>query len=119
MAKQKAVVEFTASWIPGEGEKDDPNLGFSGMIQVVDGKPTNHPAHVIWRDIEGTKPSWWPGITIPAKKQISYGPTFQDEYPYKTDLHATKIVKGSVFSVTAKDGAVTRYRIEKVETLAG
>ena len=79
----------------------------------------HHPAHVIWRDIEGTKPSWWPGITIPAKKQISYGPTFQDEYPYKTDLHATKIVKGSVFSVTAKDGAVTRYRIEKVETLAG
>ena len=119
MAKQKTVVEFTASWMPGEGEKDDPNLGFSGMIQVVDGKPTNRPAHVIWRDYEGKSPSWWPGVTIPAKKQVTYGPAFADEYPYTTDLHQINIAKGSVFSVTAKDGTVSRYKIEKVESLAG
>ena len=119
MAKQKAVVEFTASWIPGENEQDDPNCSFSGVIQVIDGKPTNHPAHIVWRDYEGTSPSWWPGVTIPAKKQVTYGPEYADEYPYVTDLHQIKIAKGTVFSVTAKDGTVTRYRIDKVETLAG
>ena len=58
MTKKKTVVEFTASWMPGEDEQDDPNLGFAGVIQVVDGKPTNHPAHVVWRDYEGKSPSW-------------------------------------------------------------
>ena len=43
MAKKNTVLEFTASWMPGEGEKDDPNCSFAGVIQVVDGKPTITP----------------------------------------------------------------------------
>ena len=117
MAK-KQVLEFTAAWVPEQQEKPDANLGFSGVIQTLDGKPTGHPAHVVLREYEeGDKPSWFPGITDPAKKEVTYGPTFQDEYPYTTDLHQVKIEKGQVFSIKDKDGLVRRYRIEKVEDL--
>ena len=116
MAK-KTVVQFSASWMPGEKEKDDAHRAFSGVIQVVDGKPTNHPAHVVLREREDDQPSWWPGLTDPAKKQITYGPAFADEYPYTTDLHQIKIAKGSVFAITDKEGTVVCYRIENVQDL--
>ena len=117
MAKQKQVLEFSAAWVPGEKEKEDPHRAFSGVVQVVDGKPTNHPAHVVLREYQDDQPSWWPGVTDPAKKQISYGPTFRDEYPYVTDLHQISIAKGQIFSIKAKDGTVVRYRIENVQDL--
>ena len=114
---KRQVLEFTAAWMPGEKEKEDPHRAFSAVIQVIDGKPTAHPAHVVLREYADDMTSWWPGLTDPAKKQISYGPAFQDEYPYTTDLHQITIAKGSVFTIKAKDGTVVRYRIEKVDDL--
>lgn len=115
---KKSVVQFTASWLPGEKGKEDTNLGFSGVIQVVEGKPTDKPAHVVLREYEdGNKPSWWPGITDAAKQQVFYGPAFADEEPWTTNLHQVKIEKGAVFEIKANDGTVRRYRIDQVEDL--
>ena len=114
---KKQVLEFTAAWMPGEKEKEDPHRAFSAVIQTLDGKPTNHPAHVVLREYQDSQPSWWPGLTDPAKRQVSYGPAFSDEYPYVTDLHQVRIAKGQIFAIKDKEGTVMRYRIEKVEDL--
>ena len=118
MAK-KTVMTFSAQLMASEKQPEDPNCSIWGQVQVVDGMPTTEPAHVVLRDYNKTSPWWWAGVTIPLKKQLSYGEDYADEQPVKTDLHEVKIAKGGVFSVTTKDGAVARYRIEKVEDLAG
>lgn len=117
MAK-KAMVQFTAAWVPPEQEPEDPNCAVVGVIQVTNGgTPTAQPAHVIVRDYDGDKPSWWPGVSVPGKKAISYGPTFGDDEFYKTDLHQTKIVQDAHFTIVAPDNSKAVYRITKVEPL--
>ena len=119
-AKSKTVVMFTAGQIPAEKEKDDANCSVSGVIQVIDGMPTSLPAQLVYRDYQDDgKPTWWPAVTVPGKKQISFGPAYLEEELYKTNLHHTKIERGSVFSITTTDGTVARYSIAKVEVLAG
>ena len=113
----KTVVEFTASWIPPDGEKDDANCSISGMIQVVDGKSTSHYACIVLRDYGNGKPSWWPGVTVPQKKAISYGPDQGDEEFYKTNLQCIEIKKDAHFKVTSPTGDKLMYRITKVVDL--
>ncbi len=116
MAKQ--VLKFTAAWVPGDQEESDPNCHVVGIIQVEDGTPTSEPAHVVLRDYgEDDKPSWWPGVTVPAKKAISYGPAFEEEEFNRTDLHQVKIVVDSRFTIIATDGTKTFYIITNVEDL--
>ena len=89
------------------------------MVQVVDGVPTTQPAYLTYRDHEEDgKPGWWLAISIPTKKQISFGSTFGAEEFSKTDLHQSKIEKGATFSITSPDGSRAMYRIEQVENLA-
>ena len=117
---KKTVLHFTAAWVPPEGETEDPSCSVSGMVQVVDGVPTTQPAYLTYRDHEEDgKPGWWLAISIPTKKQISFGPAYLEVELYKTNLHHTKIERGSVFSITTTDGTVARYSIAKVEVLAG
>ena len=114
---KKTMVQFTAAWIPGEGEKDDANCAVTGVIQLDGETPTSLPAHLMVRDYLEDKPCWWPAVTLPAKKQLSYGQAFADEEPIGTDLHQVKVAKGTVFQIKAKDGSVARYSITKVEDL--
>ena len=116
---KKTVLHFTAAWVPPAGETEDPSCSVSGMVQVVDGVPTTQPAYLTYRDHEEDgKPGWWLAISIPTKKQISFGPTFGAEEFSKTDLHQSKIEKGATFSITSPDGSRAMYRIEQVENLA-
>ena len=117
---KKTVLHFTAAWVPGEGEKEDPNCSVSGVIQVTDGIPTGQAAHLIYNDREEDgKASWWPCVTVPSKKQINFGPGFGKDGISGTDLHQAKIAEGSTFSITSPDGSRAMYRIERVEDLAG
>ena len=50
---------------------------------------------------------------------ISYGQSFADEEPVKTDIHDIKFTKGAVFTITSKDDTIARYQIEKVEDMVG
>jgi hypothetical protein len=117
MAK-KSMLQFIASWMPGEKEEADANCSVSGMIQVTNGgTPTAQPAAIIVRDYVGNKPCWWPAVTVPGKKVLSYGPSFAGDEFQDCDLHQVKIAKDSTFTIKAKDGTKTVYRIEKVEDL--
>ena len=116
---KKTVLHFTAGLIAPEGEKEDPHCSITGMIQVTDGIPTSQPAHLKHRDYEDAKPCWWPVITVPSKKVLSYGPAYAGEEFCKTDLHEKRIEPGGVFSITRPDGTVAKYEIAKVEDLAG
>jgi len=98
---KKTVLAFTAGLIPAEGEKADAHCSLSGIVQAVDGKPTNYTAHIVVRDHGEKGPSWWPGISIPLKRKISYGPDYGEDEMYGTDLHQVPITKGSVITLTA------------------
>ncbi len=114
---KKTVVQFAAGWVPPEGEAGDPNCAVSGLIQVTDGAPTGQVAHVVVRDYENEKPTWWPGVTVPGKKKISFGPSFAEAEFCGTDLHQSKIEQGAIFGITFPDGTRATYRIENVEDL--
>ncbi len=116
---KKTVVQFAAGWVPPEGEAADPNCAVTGMIQVIGDAPTDQVAHVVVRDYENEKPTWWPGVTVPGKKKISFGPAFAEAEFCGTDLHQSKIKPGSTFGITFPDGTRATYRIEKVEDLCG
>ncbi len=115
---KKTVLAFTAEWVPQQGEKADAGRSFFGIMQVVNGKPTDLPAHVVLRDYDERAPYWWPGVTIPAKKQVSYGALFDDEQN-STNLHAITIAQGAAFWIKTKDGDTSHYQIVKVEDLTG
>ena len=84
---KKTMIQFSAAWVPGEGEKEDPNCSINGIVQVIDGKPTDYPAHIIFRDYTEKRPCWWPAVTIPNKKMLSFGPEYGDDELFQTNLH--------------------------------
>lgn len=116
-AGKKTVVHFTAAWIPGEKEKEDANCAVTGMIQIVDGFPTKHPAYLTYRDYEEEKPSFWPGVTNPEKGHISYGPSFEEDEFNETNLHEKHIKDGTVFYLKDTDGVELKFQIVKVVDL--
>lgn len=118
---KKTVVAFTAAWVPPEGEQEDPNCSISGVMLLVDGAPASAPAHLVYRDYgEDDRPTWWPVLTIPERKAMSFGPDYGEEEFFQTDLHALKkLEKDAHFRVTSNTGDKQVYRIVRVEVMAG
>ena len=114
---KKTMIQFSAVWVPGEGEKEDPNCSINGIVQVIDGKPTDYPAHIIFRDYTEKRPCWWPAVTIPNKKMLSFGPEYGDDELFQTNLHDQKFVKGAFITLNRSDAEKLSYEVVNIADL--
>lgn len=113
-AGKKTVLQFTAKWVPGEGEEEDGNCSLSGIIQVIGEKPTDLPAHVILRDYSDKTPCWWPAISVPGKKALSFGPEYGEEEHYSTNLHEVKMVKGAHITLKGSKEKMLAFEVVSI-----